>query len=83
VAPPKNLKLTNIPSSNFQINGGPHVRKAQDNTLGASGGGDVEALNRILNNINVHTKKNEGTDGKLPRKILYPLIMFSHQKGLT
>ena len=31
------------------------------------GAGEVEALNRILNNINVQTKKNE--DGKLPRKI--------------
>jgi hypothetical protein len=34
---------------------------------GASGAGEVEALNRILNNINVQTKKNE-IEGKLPRK---------------
>ena len=32
-----------------------------------NGTGEVEALNRILNNINVQTKKNEGlVDGKLP-----------------
>ncbi len=38
----------------------------------ASGTGDVEALNKILNNINVQTKKNElqGVDGKLPRKFI-------------
>ena len=30
----------------------------------------MEALNKILNNINVQTKKNEqALDGKLPRKI--------------
>jgi hypothetical protein len=34
---------------------------------GVSGTGEVEALNRILNNINVQTKKNE-LEGKLPRK---------------
>lgn len=34
---------------------------------GPNGGtGEVEALNRILNNINVQTKKNEHGDGKLP-----------------
>lgn len=39
--------------------------------LTASGAGDVEALNKILNNINVQTKKNDyqNVDGKLPRKI--------------
>ncbi len=39
--------------------------------MNANGAGDVEALNKILNNINVQTKKNDqGTDGKLPRKHL-------------
>jgi len=33
---------------------------------GAGGAGEVEALNRILNNINVQTKKNDLVDGKLP-----------------
>jgi hypothetical protein len=36
--------------------------------VGAAGAGEVEALNRILNNINVQTKKNDMLDGKLPRK---------------
>ena len=39
----------------------------QQDTGPASGVGEVEALNRILNNINVQTKKNE-MEGKLPRK---------------
>lgn len=36
------------------------------------GTGDVEALNKILNNINVQTKRNEqaSTEGKLPRKFI-------------
>jgi len=36
----------------------------------SSGAGDVEALTKILNNINVQTKKNDlnSTEGKLPRK---------------
>lgn len=33
----------------------------------SSGAGEVEHLNKMLNNINVQTKKNEITD-KLPRK---------------
>lgn len=36
----------------------------------ASGVGEVEHLNKMLNNINVQTKKNDLTDGKLPRKII-------------
>ena len=38
--------------------------------MSSSGAGDVEALNKILNNINVQTKKGDltSTDGKLPRK---------------
>ncbi len=37
----------------------------------SSGAGDVEALNKILNNINVQTKRNDlsSNDGKLPRKL--------------
>ena len=35
-----------------------NTKKGQDN-LTSSGAGDVEALNKILNNINVQTKKNE------------------------
>ena len=36
--------------------------------MGGQPAGEVEALNRLLNNINVQTKKNEnmGADGKLP-----------------
>jgi hypothetical protein len=44
---------------------------------GASGAGEVEALNRILNNINVQTKKNE-IEGKLPRKFPPFYSFFSH-----
>ena len=38
----------------------------------ASGVGEVEHLNKMLNNINVQTKKNDNgeTNGKLPRKII-------------
>ena len=40
--------------------------------MASSGGGDVEAINKILNNINVQTKKSEqSNDGKLPRKYIY------------
>jgi hypothetical protein len=46
---------------------------------GASGAGEVEALNRILNNINVQTKKNE-IEGKLPRKYHSNDSFFSHQE---
>ncbi len=34
----------------------------------SSGVGEVEHLNKMLNNINVQTKKNDFNDGKLPRK---------------
>ena len=41
--------------------------------MGSSGGGDVEALNKILNNINVQTKKTgdhgSSNDVKLPCKL--------------
>jgi hypothetical protein len=57
----------NAPPSQAYMSQG---RKPGDN-LTASGAGDVEALNKILNNINVQTKKNEQlVDGKLPRKHL-------------
>lgn len=38
-----------------------------------SGVGEVEHLNKMLNNINVQTKKNELAEagGKLPRKLLF------------
>ena len=38
--------------------------------MGTSGAGEVEALNKILNNINVQTKKGAdiGDSGRLPRK---------------
>ena len=52
--------------------------KKQMADIMTSGTGDVEALNKILNNINVQTKKNDNyqqnlIDGKLPRKILINL----------
>ena len=34
----------------------------------SSGAGEVEHLNKMLNNINVQTKKGDNGDGKLPRK---------------
>ena len=37
-------------------------------TEATSGVGEVEHLNKMLNNINVQTKKNDLNDGKLPRK---------------
>ena len=63
------------------------MKKASYNSVGQnqhmdSGAGDVEALNKILNNINVQTKKND-TDGKLPRKI-YTILNYlcSDKKSL-
>jgi hypothetical protein len=45
----------------------------------SSGAGDVEALNKILNNINVQTKKNEQVvDGKLPRNISLLKPIYSY-----
>ncbi len=37
----------------------------------SSGVGEVEHLNKMLNNINVQTKKNDFNDGKLPRKYYF------------
>jgi hypothetical protein len=49
----------------------PAGKKGETST--ASGGGNVEDLNKILNNINVQTKKNDfiAETGKLPRKLHY------------
>lgn len=48
------------------------------------GAGEVDHLNKMLNNINVQTKKNElgETLGKLPRKINFNLFYFSNQETL-
>jgi hypothetical protein len=70
VAPPKQVKHTtggNTKRIGFQPS--PDVSAIAPNAgnIGPNGTGEVEALNRILNNINVQTKKNEGlVDGKLP-----------------
>lgn len=53
VAPPKTLKSGPNGSQQFMNN-----KKGGEN-LTASGVGDVEVLNKILNNINVQTKKGE------------------------
>ena len=65
VAPPKQGK-------NFG-----NVKKPGEN-VSASGAGDVEALNKILNNINVQTKKNEmmeSTGNKLPKLTCNTIII--------
>jgi len=55
--------------------------------MGSSGGGDVEALNKILNNINVQTKKTgdhgSSNDVKLPCKlfIIWSNLTYSNQKS--
>jgi len=62
VAPPKQARPANFGHprrSGFE-------NSSQDMASGtAASQGEVEALNRILNNINVQTKKNDGGD-KLP-----------------
>lgn len=72
VAPPKQPVNPKI-SQSFA------TKKHLDGT--SSGVGEVEHLNKMLNNINVQTKKNEFQDGKLPRKIKVH-SSFSYQKSL-
>lgn len=43
--------------------------------MSSSGAGDVEALNKILNNINVQTKKGQHDGGRLPRKVSFHKII--------
>ncbi len=63
VAPPKQFKPANVVGQPKRIGFQP---MPGDFGVGASGAGEVEALNRILNNINVQTKKNELGGDKLP-----------------
>lgn len=69
VAPPKsNIRPQVFPG-----------RKIGADGMTASGAGEVEHLNKMLNNINVQTKKNE--QDKLPRKHNVVLsTTFSDQK---
>lgn len=71
VAPPKQVKHTtggnNTKRIGFQPSPDVSGMVPGHGAGGPNGTGEVEALNRILNNINVQTKKNEGlVDGKLP-----------------
>ena len=64
VAPPKIVKHANTGGNTRRIG---FQQQSPDVPLAQNATGEVEALNRILNNINVQTKKNEGhQDGKLP-----------------
>jgi hypothetical protein len=76
VAPPKGFKgiTSGGIGAQYSSNG---QKKGYQEIMTSSGAGDVEALNKILNNINVQTKKNEMVDGKLPRIII--LFIFSYQ----
>jgi hypothetical protein len=58
------------PQAPMQYTSVPGKKGNGQDMLTSSGAGDVEALNKILNNINVQTKKNDlqATEGKLPRK---------------
>lgn len=75
VAPPKQ-NMRQQPSQGFagrKIGG----TAGSIDMMTSSGAGEVEHLNKMLNNINVQTKKNEITD-KLPRKnqIIYLIYIF-------
>jgi hypothetical protein len=64
VAPPKQVKHA---PTNGNVTKRIGFQPSPEMTgAGHNGTGEVEALNRILNNINVQTKKNEHVDGKLP-----------------
>ena len=43
-------------------------KKKYEGGITSSGAGEVEHLNKMLNSINVQTKKGDNGDGKLPRK---------------
>ena len=71
VAPPKQVKHAtagnNTKRIGFQPSPDVSGMVSGNGAAASNGTGEVEALNRILNNINVQTKKNEGlVDGKLP-----------------
>ena len=63
VAPPKPIKHT---GGNVTKRIGFQPQSPEMGSGGHNGTGEVEALNRILNNINVQTKKNDLVEGKLP-----------------